>query len=133
LLENVDLISDFRLCFQPPNSPDLNVLGLGFFRVIQSLQCQKAPLSIDELINAVETSLNEMKGERLNHVFLTLQSWMIEVMKAKGANNYKVSHMMKERLEQEGNLSIQLYYNIDIVNEANALLQVWYEIYVCQS
>nr|XP_043615805.1 uncharacterized protein LOC122587706 [Erigeron canadensis] len=29
---------DIRLRFQPPNSPDLNVLDLGFFRAIQSLQ-----------------------------------------------------------------------------------------------
>lgn len=29
---------DIRLCFQPPNSPDLNVLDLGFFRAIQTLQ-----------------------------------------------------------------------------------------------
>ncbi|XP_049383023.1 uncharacterized protein LOC125847448 [Solanum stenotomum] len=115
---------DIRLCFQPPNSPDLNVLNLGFFRAIQSLQYQKAPLTIDELINAVETSFNEMKWERLNHVFLTLQACMIEVMKAKGGNNYKVPHMMKERLEREGNLPIQLSCDIDIVNEANALLQV---------
>ncbi|KAK4724057.1 hypothetical protein R3W88_026836 [Solanum pinnatisectum] len=97
---------------------------LGFFRAIQSLQYQKAPLTIDELINAVETSFNEMKGERLNHVFLTLQSCMIEVMKAKGGNNYKVPYMMKERLEREGNLPIQLSCDIDIVNEANTLLQV---------
>ncbi|XP_049373035.1 uncharacterized protein LOC125838026 [Solanum verrucosum] len=115
---------DIRLCFQPPNSPDLNVLDLGFFRAIQSLQYQKALLTIDKLINAVETSFNEMKWERLNHVFLTLQACMIEVMKAKGGNNYKVPHMMKERLEREGNLPIQLSCVIDIVNEANALLQV---------
>ncbi|CAI9281797.1 unnamed protein product [Lactuca saligna] len=33
---------DIRLCFQPPNCPDLNVLDLGFFRAIQSLQEQEA-------------------------------------------------------------------------------------------
>ncbi|XP_047261067.1 uncharacterized protein LOC124894430 [Capsicum annuum] len=41
---------DIRLCFQPSNSPDLNVLDLGFFRAIQSLQYQKAPKNVDELM-----------------------------------------------------------------------------------
>ncbi|XP_047258867.1 uncharacterized protein LOC124891098 [Capsicum annuum] len=45
---------DIRLYFQPSNSPDLNVLDLGFFRAIQSLQYQKAPKKVDELVEAVE-------------------------------------------------------------------------------
>nr|GEV19072.1 retrovirus-related Pol polyprotein from transposon TNT 1-94 [Tanacetum cinerariifolium] len=43
---------DIRLCFQPPNSPDLNVLDLGYFRAIQSLQEQEALHTIDELVSA---------------------------------------------------------------------------------
>lgn len=34
---------DIRLCYQPPNSPDINVLDLEYFRVIQSLQQQEGP------------------------------------------------------------------------------------------
>lgn len=34
---------DIRLMFQPAQSPDLNVLDLGYFRAIQSLQYQEAP------------------------------------------------------------------------------------------
>ncbi|XP_022041966.1 uncharacterized protein LOC110944619 [Helianthus annuus] len=37
---------DIRLSFQPPNSPDLNVLDLGFFHAIQSLQEQEVLGSI---------------------------------------------------------------------------------------
>ncbi|XP_023756014.1 uncharacterized protein LOC111904485 [Lactuca sativa] len=44
---------DIRLNFQPSNSPDLNVLDLGFFRAIQSLQEQEALGTIDELVHAV--------------------------------------------------------------------------------
>ncbi|GJZ21937.1 hypothetical protein Tco_0558976 [Tanacetum coccineum] len=33
---------DIQLRFQPANSPDLNVLDLGFFRAIQSLQEQES-------------------------------------------------------------------------------------------
>ncbi|KAL7601440.1 hypothetical protein Lser_V15G26026 [Lactuca serriola] len=60
---------DIRLCFQPPNSPDLNVLDLGFFRVIQSLQEQEALSTTNELVNAVQTSFERMQSQQLNNVF----------------------------------------------------------------
>ncbi|KAM3326972.1 hypothetical protein P3S67_002098 [Capsicum chacoense] len=63
---------DIRLCLQTSNSLDLNV---------------------DELVEAVERSFDEMKVKQLNHVFLTLQSCMIEVMKDSGGNNYKVMYI----------------------------------------
>ncbi|KAM3301964.1 hypothetical protein P3S67_016466 [Capsicum chacoense] len=64
---------DIRLCFQPSNSPDLNVLDLGFFGAIQNFQYHKSPKNVDELVEAVEISFDEMKAKQLNHVFLTLQ------------------------------------------------------------
>nr|XP_043630523.1 uncharacterized protein LOC122601854 [Erigeron canadensis] len=72
---------DIRLCFQPPNSPDLNVLDLGFFWAIQSLQEQEVLGSIDELVSAVKTSFERMPSNELNNVFLTLQTCMKEIMK----------------------------------------------------
>ncbi|GAA0141213.1 hypothetical protein LIER_02410 [Lithospermum erythrorhizon] len=47
---------DIRLTCQPPNNLELNVLDLGYFRAIQSLQYQEAPRNIDELVKAVEKS-----------------------------------------------------------------------------
>ncbi|GMJ01565.1 hypothetical protein HRI_003825700 [Hibiscus trionum] len=76
---------NFQLFFQPPNSPDLNVLDLGYFRAIQSLQHQESPTNIDELVN--------------------------------GANNYRLPHMGKERLERNGELPIQLHCDRSIVQE----------------
>ncbi|KAL3519065.1 hypothetical protein ACH5RR_021654 [Cinchona calisaya] len=93
-----------QLSFQPPNSPDLNVLELGFFRAIQSLQHQEAPKNIDELVTAIEKSFDEFPVEKLNHVFFTLQMCMTEVMKSNGSNKYKVPHMNKSQLERNGYL-----------------------------
>ncbi|OMP10667.1 hypothetical protein COLO4_04362 [Corchorus olitorius] len=45
---------DIRLTNQPPNSPDLNVLDLGFFRAIQALQYQEAPNTVVKLVSDVE-------------------------------------------------------------------------------
>ncbi|XP_047258581.1 uncharacterized protein LOC124890814 [Capsicum annuum] len=114
---------DIRLCFHASNSPDLNVLDLDFCRAIQSLQYQKAPKNVGQLEEAVERSFDEMKAKQLNHVFLTLQSCMIEVMKDSGGNNYKVPHLNKNGLEREENIPLQLHFDIDIVNKDLALLQ----------
>ncbi|XP_026458696.1 uncharacterized protein LOC113359240 [Papaver somniferum] len=62
---------DIRLSFQPPNSPDFNVLDLGYFRAIQSLQYRYAPSTIDELVQVVQESFENLSSENLNYVFLT--------------------------------------------------------------
>lgn len=54
---------------QPANSPDFNVLDLGFFNSIQSLQHEASPTSIDELIDAVEQALADDRPETLDNVF----------------------------------------------------------------
>lgn len=90
---------DIRLMCQPANSPDLNVLDLGFFSAIQSLRYKVAPKTIDDLVVAVEDAYEAYSPKLLNRIFLTLQSCMLEVMKTQGSNRYKISHMNKERLE----------------------------------
>ncbi|XP_027108922.1 uncharacterized protein [Coffea arabica] len=97
---------DIHLSFQPPNSPDMNILDLGYFRAIQCLQHQEAPVSIDELILAVKKSFDQLSSESLNNVFLTLQSCMVEVMKNLGGHNYKVLHIGKHHLMKEGCLPL---------------------------
>ncbi|KAH7835801.1 hypothetical protein Vadar_029964 [Vaccinium darrowii] len=99
---------DIRLSLQPPSSPDMNVLDLGFFREIQSLQHQEAPTTIDELVSAVDKSFEEQSSQSLNQVFLSWQACMVEVMKNFGGNNYKLPHMGKDRLLRNGNLPVQL-------------------------
>ncbi|XP_050217419.1 uncharacterized protein LOC126668255 [Mercurialis annua] len=109
---------DIQLRFQPPNSPDLNVLDLGFFRSIQSLQQEQAPTTIDEFVTVVENAFNELTSENLNSVFLTLQSCMIEVIKLKGGINYSIPHMSKERLRRAGQLPECIECDPIIVNQA---------------
>ena len=114
---------DIRLICQPPNSPDLNVLDLGFFRSIQDLQHEKAPTTIEELVAAVKQSFDEYPVEKLNRVFLTQQTCMKEIMKFKGDNDYKIPHMGKDRLEREGTLPLQIRCESDLVNDVVAYLE----------
>nr|GMD13246.1 Transposase, Tc1-like protein [Ipomoea batatas] len=51
----------------PPNSPDMNVLDLGFFRALQSLQHQEAPRNVDELVAATHKAFNEISVESLSN------------------------------------------------------------------
>ena len=45
---------DIRLICQPPNSPDFNVLDLGFFRAIQAIQYKKNAKTLETLVPAVQ-------------------------------------------------------------------------------
>ena len=109
---------DIRIINQPPNSPDMNVLDLGFFNSLQSLAYGTISGSIDELIANVQKEFNEYDPSTLNRVFLTLQGCLIEVMKDGGGNRYKIPHMDKDRLEALGMLpksltvDRQLYENV---------------------
>jgi hypothetical protein len=95
---------DIRLRCQPPNSPDLNVLDLGFFNAIQSLKNQLAVRDIDTLIDATVTAFYQIDREKLNRVFLTLQQCMTCIMETDGGNGYRLPHMGKDRLERDGTL-----------------------------
>ncbi|KAF0735918.1 hypothetical protein Ae201684P_021243 [Aphanomyces euteiches] len=58
----------FVLCRQPLNSPDLNVLDLGFFASIQSLHNKR---TVDDVIRATLSAFNDLSYEKLESVFLT--------------------------------------------------------------
>lgn len=112
-----------KMLCQPPNSPDTNVLDLGFFNAIQSLQQQSACKTVDELIHVVENAFSELNSDTLNKVFLSHQQCMVETMKVNGGNNYKVRHMKKDHLQRFDRLPISincdfgLYEHVqDIIN-----------------
>ncbi|OMP04778.1 hypothetical protein COLO4_09308 [Corchorus olitorius] len=108
---------DIQLRNQPANSPDLNVLDLGFFNAMQALQHQEAPTMIDELINAVIKSFYDYPPKKSNRIFITLQSSMVEIMRAQGCNNYDIPHLGKQRLERQGKLPIRLKCDAELEQE----------------
>jgi len=95
---------DIRLINQPGNSPDLNVLDLGFFASLQSKAYEKVSRNLDDLIQNVKKEFDNYDANTLNRVFLTLQGCMIEIMKDGGGNIYKIPHMDKDKLEALGML-----------------------------
>ncbi|XP_074378293.1 uncharacterized protein LOC141719818 [Apium graveolens] len=86
----------FYMVQQPPNSPDLNILDLGFFRSIQSLMHKKMPKDVDDMLNAVHQAFYELDPRTLANVWLSYQYVMNEVLKVKGSNDYLVPHVNKK-------------------------------------
>lgn len=109
---------DIRLRCQPPNSPDTNVLDLGFFNAIQSLQHQVPSRSIDDLIAATKNAFVELSETKLNFVFLSLQQCMKAIIESEGSNGYKIPHMGKERLERAGELPETITCDPEAVQQA---------------
>ncbi|RHY30254.1 hypothetical protein DYB32_004459 [Aphanomyces invadans] len=73
-------IYQYSIARQPPNSPDLNALDVGFFNSLQTLRYQKKTRTIPELLEAVQESLDELDERVIEDTFLTLQSVMVEIM-----------------------------------------------------
>uniref|UniRef100_A0A8R7Q445 Uncharacterized protein n=1 Tax=Triticum urartu TaxID=4572 RepID=A0A8R7Q445_TRIUA len=93
---------DIKIINQPPNYPDLNALDIGYFRSLESLTDCRAPTTIKELIQGVQEEFDEYDAEKLNKIFLTLQTIMVEVMNHGGENTHKIPHLRKERLGRQG-------------------------------
>jgi hypothetical protein len=108
---------NIRLTCQPPNSPDLNVLDLGFFSAIQSLQQKEMAKSVDELIEIVQNSFDAFSSKQSDKIFLTLQSCMTEIMKVKGSNNYQIPHMKKDMMLNQGILPTQVKCDRELVED----------------
>lgn len=116
---SVAISEDFNieLICQPPNSPDTNVNDLGWFRAIQSLHVDTTSYNVDDLVKNMILSFENPTHTTLNNVFLSLLACMIEIMKAKGHNNYKLPHMSKSTLIREGRLPLTLEVDGALVRE----------------
>ncbi|XP_057775347.1 uncharacterized protein LOC130994318 [Salvia miltiorrhiza] len=108
---------------QPPNSPDTNINDLGFFRAIQSLQTEIACSDVDDLVNAVHKAYEDLDPMALNCVFLSLQGCMLEIMKVKGNNCYKLPHMKKGALIRQDLLPTSLEVPHELVTQSMKYLK----------
>jgi hypothetical protein len=113
-----------ELVSQPPNSPDMNVFDLGFFRAIQSLQHQVHQKGINDLISATINAFQDLHWQKLTNIFLTWQGCMIECMKCGGGNRYKIPHMAKAALLRHNVLLTSLSCPEEVRLGAEALLAV---------
>jgi hypothetical protein len=116
-LEEVGLNAEIYT--QPTNSPDLNILDLGFFRAIQSAN-DKVSSGEEDLIKHVQLAFEQFPREKVNHTWLTFQSCLNEIIKDHGGNNYRIPHMNKQRLERIGELPTVL----DVTDDLQQILTI---------
>ena len=86
---------NITLLNQPPNNPDTNILDLGFFNSIQSLQDRTTLNTVDELIEEVKRVFDEQEPAALAKVWTTYQAVLERIMLAKGDNTFKLPHLQK--------------------------------------
>jgi hypothetical protein len=108
---------------QPPNSPDMNCLDLGFLASLQSLTHDTECKSMDDLIENMLKKYVEYDSTLISRVFLTLQSCLIEVMKVRGGNRYKIPHMNKARLEALGTIPRRLSCDAQLYHDDIEFMQ----------
>ncbi|XP_074276905.1 uncharacterized protein LOC141600560 [Silene latifolia] len=108
---------NIKLTQQPAQSPDLNILDLGFFRSIQSLQDENPAKTVEELVKKVTEAYESETVETLDNVFLSLQACMVEIMKKRGHNNYPLPHLAKAAQRRQGTLPRDLTVDEDLVKE----------------
>lgn len=99
---------------QPPNSPDTNVLDLGFFNGIQALQHTMPSSNTGDLIAAVQTAFQNYEPQKLNNSFLTMFQCFNKIAIHNGNINYAIPHMGKATLINNGELPV----TIDVAHEA---------------
>ena len=104
---------------QAANSPDVNLLDLGFFRAIQSFK-DVAPKNEEELIQSVQDAYTNYLRKRLNRTWLTLHSVFNQIILCNGGNDYNMENLSKEKLEWTG----QLPNVLDVVDEASAFDEI---------
>jgi hypothetical protein len=64
----------------------------------------------------------EFCPHKANRIFVTLQTCLMEVMKKKGCNNYKIPHMNKATLERKDWLPTSIQCPPSLLEEAEATL-----------
>ena len=107
-----------KLYTQTLNSPDVNLLDLGFFWAIQSFN-DASPKNEAELIQSVQDAYENYPRHKLNWTWLTLQSCFNQIILHHGDNDYSIEHISKAKLERQGQLPDVLDVVDDDIYEMN--------------
>jgi len=103
-LTDMGLEEKMELVTQPASSPDLSVSDLGFFNALQSMRCCATPTNAVQLTEMVEETCKQCPINKVNRMWLTLQTVFNSALKDCGGNDCSATHMGKEKLEKAGRL-----------------------------
>ena len=86
---------------QPPQSPDLNVLDLGYFTSIQGQQHKKDFQGVKDLLETVIESFEQLEFSKLTSVWMALKLLMLAILRVGGDNTYNLFHINKQKLKEK--------------------------------
>ena len=86
---------------QPPNSPDVNINDLGFFRALDAAYQHEEKANEGEIIHFVEKAYDDFDHNKINRIWLTLMTVLNGIISHGGGNNFKIPHLGKERLDRQ--------------------------------
>jgi hypothetical protein len=108
---------NIRLETQAAKSPDTNVLDLSFFRALQALQWRSGcEVHIDGLIQQTLQAFAQFDPRKLDFAFLTLQCCMDDILAINGGNDYRIRHIGKSRMLNEGTLPTRIEASEDALD-----------------
>ena len=99
---------------QPPNSPDLNINDLGFFRAVQAAYDRFSPKNENEVIEFVHKAYDDYDYKKINKVWLSLMMVMNKVLQHHGRNEYSMTYMGKDQLDHNSFLPLTIAITEDI-------------------
>ena len=100
----------------PECSPDINVLDLGYFNSIQSLQHKTRSYTIQQLIYNVIKSFQDLEVTTLSNIFVTWKIIMLKIIQTEGYNTYKMPHKRRYHLEKSGIVTTTVVVNNSIMD-----------------
>ena len=114
---------NIQLVKQKPQSPDLNVLDLGYFNSIQILKQKKVCHEVEGLVSAVVESYVELDNRKLVNVWMKWKMAMLEIIKVGGYNTYVIPHINKSKLEKEDLVRMEVLIKEDVKEKVDEFIR----------
>lgn len=89
-------------CQAHSSAVDTNILDLGSFNSIQSLQDRTKLITTDEVIGEVKRVFDAQDPGTLSRAWTTYQSVLEQIMLVKSDNTFKLPHLHKETASRAG-------------------------------
>lgn len=112
---------NIEIKLQVAQSPDTNVLDLGYFQAIEAIQQKKRSRTVEELIDNVQESFKALHRKTLEKVFLSHQAVCAQIILHDGSNEYRMPHVHKETLRENGLLPLSIPLTNVVIDCANYL------------
>lgn len=110
---------NIQIITQPAQSPDLNILDLGFFNSLKSrvAKLKVNASSLDDLMSRVYKAFEEYDSETLDSIWSQLFTNYNIISQEMGGNNSKVYHAGNRRKQRDKDSKCDLSIDKEVYNE----------------